>query len=935
MRRCAILLIFALHLLPIMLRGQSYTMSNGTITTCSGSFYDPGGPNSNYASDLDYTQTFVSANSGTCIQVVFNSFQLESSTYDYLRIFDGPDASSPIIGTYGGANSPGTVTSTSGSLTFLFHSDNSVSYEGWSSIISCVDCSQSPPIPPATSSSDPCEPGGIHPFCSEDNPYGVSYASGVGTATADSFFGNSSGTGIGCLGTIPRPAWYYMQISSPGDLLIHIQQFNSDGSAMDVDFACWGPFTAFNQEDFKERLCAGQYVFTDSDLSSHHPVDGNHSNGDTGGYPDGTMIDCSYNSSNEEWCYIPNAQLGQWYLLLLTNYNSSGSVGTISFNSVAAFSTANTNCNLIVPFHDNGPLCEGDTLVLTCNNPIAGATYNWWGPGGWTATTTVPTVSIPNVSPANSGQYFLWPTGSGVSADSTHINVTVSANLSVNVTAGYDTVCAPRSVSFTANGVDNPNVTYTWMPGNLSGRTISRYLTNTTSGQVDKTYTVTVSSGGCSATASYTVVTYPSPSASITIFPSSEICEGDTVVLHATAGYSYQWRESTNATILSVEDSLVVSPIATTSYRVITSNVWGCTKSATKTVTVHSQPENLLISGDTQVCIGNSVQLSVSHDGSGCDYLWSTGESSPVISVTPSESSDYTVTVTNSDGCSALANIHLRVNQSNMGDTTATVCYSFDWYEQTNLTTSGDYTRTVSNAAGCDSVVTLHLTVTGAPEFAITVMSDTICLGDSVMLWVNGANAPYIPGIQAPPVAVGDILCTDNSIVKSSAWPVAGKTAKGIVFYVDNTGSHGWAVHLQDQGTSVQWTPSGSYTDISTLTNYTNARDAIADLNGYINTQRIRAAGNATTYPAAYAVDFANGWYLPATGQLRILYSVMVTVNASLQIVGGTQFLMDSGWWYWSSTEYGSSYAWLVLSDGYVYTNLKNLSSRVRSVRAF
>ena len=119
------------------------------------------------------------------------------------------------------------------------------------------------------------------------------------------------------------------------------------------------------------------------------------------------------------------------------------------------------------------------------------------------------------------------------------------------------------------------------------------------------------------------------------------------------------------------------------------------------------------------------------------------------------------------------------------------------------------------------------------------------------------------------------------------------------------------------------------------MTNYFNARDAITDLNGYSNTQKIRNAGNAAKYPAAYAVDFANGWYLPAAGQLRLLFGEIVTLNASLQVVGGTPFSMDSGWWYWSSTEYGQSDAWHVGYRGNVYGDPKNGYYRVRSVRAF
>ena len=189
------------------------------------------------------------------------------------------------------------------------------------------------------------------------------------------------------------------------------------------------------------------------------------------------------------------------------------------------------------------------------------------------------------------------------------------------------------------------------------------------------------------------------------------------------------------------------------------------------------------------------------------------------------------------------------------------------------------------------------------PQVSVASTAGSVCEGGSVTLQVSVSNASQ--NLPVPPVAVGDVLCSDNSIVKISSWPGAGKTAKGVVFYVDNTGQHGWAVHLQDQSTSITWGEYG--TDISTLTNYTNARDAITDLNGYSNTQKIRNAGNAAKYLAAYAVDFANGWYLPAAGQLRLLFGEIVTLNASLQVVGGTQFPMNTGWAYWSSMEYNQS----------------------------
>jgi len=313
------------------------------------------------------------------------------------------------------------------------------------------------------------------------------------------------------------------------------------------------------------------------------------------------------------------------------------------------------------------------------------------------------------------------------------------------------------------------------------------------------------------------------------------------------------------------------------------------------------------------------------------NYSWSTGDSTQIITVSPDQTTTYTVTVTASGGCTDMAEHMIIVNSVANEEVTLSVCDSYEWNGRT-YTESGDYTVFFHQSNGCDSAVTLHLTVAHLQDATVSSTSDTICLGGEVTLQVEADGSS---SLQVPNVAIGDILCTDNSIVKPSDWPVVGKTAMGIVFYVDNTGEHGWAMHLQEQGTDVMWTPNGQYSDIPTLTNYTVARDAITDLDGYSNTQKIRNAGNATTYPAAYAVDFDNGWYLPAVGQLRLLLCEIVTLNASLQVVGGTQFPMNSVYYNLSSTEFGQNFAWGSGYSGNVISNSKNSGGSVRSVRAF
>ena len=214
-----------------------------------------------------------------------------------------------------------------------------------------------------------------------------------------------------------------------------------------------------------------------------------------------------------------------------------------------------------------------------------------------------------------------------------------------------------------------------------------------------------------------------------------------------------------------------------------------------------------------------------------------------------------------------------------------------------------------------------------------------------------GSNAGFEQGgYTAPLVAVGDILCTDSSIVKPADWPVAGKTAMGIVFYVDSTDEHGWAISLDEQ-TNLMWSRLWPYVDIDSLPNYTYAQDAMYDFDGYSNTQFIRNTPTPSTnwwftpqqaHPAAWAVDFDNGWYLPALGQLRIMYGVWSFLNESLQLVGGALFPMDyssssSGMSYWSSTERDASNAYYIHPYGNIWAAKEFAYSgiRVRSVRNF
>ena len=135
---------------------DNFNMNTSTLSTCNGNFYDPGGPSLNYENNQNFTMVFIPSTTGAKLQFVFTNFELEdfaSCSKDYLKIFDGPNVFSPIIGTYCGINSPGTITATNttGAITFVFHSNVSITKSGW---MATVNCTALPVANPATLTAD-------------------------------------------------------------------------------------------------------------------------------------------------------------------------------------------------------------------------------------------------------------------------------------------------------------------------------------------------------------------------------------------------------------------------------------------------------------------------------------------------------------------------------------------------------------------------------------------------------------------------------------------------------------------------------------------------------------------------------------------------------------------------------------------------------------
>ncbi len=135
-----ILFLFAFLFSFIAANAQTYIATNGTTTynTCSGTFYDSGGPAGNYGNNENSVTTFC-ATGGQCIQVNITGLSLRPG--DILTAHDGPTTADPQIGGWTSTTvAPGVLTSTTGCLTLWFTSNGSTTRAGWVAQISCITC---------------------------------------------------------------------------------------------------------------------------------------------------------------------------------------------------------------------------------------------------------------------------------------------------------------------------------------------------------------------------------------------------------------------------------------------------------------------------------------------------------------------------------------------------------------------------------------------------------------------------------------------------------------------------------------------------------------------------------------------------------------------------------------------------------------------------
>jgi len=130
--------IFTLLLFLLLQSGQaqSFTMAEGSITTCSGMFYDTGGKLGNYSTNEDYVFTLNAGSAEAALVVQFTLFTLNGE--DWLAVYDGDYSEANIVDTYTSKNPViGNIKSGTGKLTFVFHSGSESFEAGWEARVLC------------------------------------------------------------------------------------------------------------------------------------------------------------------------------------------------------------------------------------------------------------------------------------------------------------------------------------------------------------------------------------------------------------------------------------------------------------------------------------------------------------------------------------------------------------------------------------------------------------------------------------------------------------------------------------------------------------------------------------------------------------------------------------------------------------------------------
>jgi hypothetical protein len=368
-----------------------------------------------------------------------------------------------------------------------------------------------------------------------------------------------------------------------------------------------------------------------------------------------------------------------WTANITTATSLTTEVGDLADFGAAAQTFSTNNNALVFPSCSAPCATIAPTVtspVLYCKGAIAtaltatGTTLKWYADN--TTSTALSSAPIPLTTNVGTTNYYVSQTLNGCEGPRAMIAVTVNALPTATIgTTTATTFCAGGNVLLSAN--TGTGLSYVW---NKDGTVISGATSSTYSATAAGSYTVVVSSNGCSATSTAKVVTVnPNVPGSVSIStPSTIICAGTSVTYSANPGNggtspTYQWIKNavpipgvTSATYTTTSaingDSYTVTM---TSNATCASPTTAASNAIVMTVNPNVPVSVNIATPSTKICAGSSVMLTAipTNGGSTPSYQWKKNGSAIVsatsatyTTTTASNGDSYTVTMTSNALCS-------------------------------------------------------------------------------------------------------------------------------------------------------------------------------------------------------------------------------------------------------------------------------------------
>lgn len=291
------------------------------------------------------------------------------------------------------------------------------------------------------------------------------------------------------------------------------------------------------------------------------------------------------------------------YTLTATDY-----CGTISNASVTV--PVGTTPEVPIIQQPVGPYCENETITITASTATPGASLVWSGPASFLYTGS--TVSIPNSTVANSGNYSVFASLTGCDSQPSTINVLVKPRPTPPQLGSNSPACEGTTLSLSA--ITTPaNSVITWTgPNSFSATGAAQSIASVTL-PASGVYAATAELNGCVATAagSTLVVINDTPDAP-NATANSPLCAGFDLNLTSTSiGDSYLWTglgawtaNTQNATRAAINNSQA----GTYAFSVTVNN---CTSPPTPvTVVVIDAAFVPSIGSNTPICEDNTLTLN-------------------------------------------------------------------------------------------------------------------------------------------------------------------------------------------------------------------------------------------------------------------------------------------------------------------------------------